>query len=184
MPLNSQPLRRLSITLFSLIALALLAPPVGASDDDRPRKQRTMTGLWVTETASPFVIQYGDGPSKELTRMAWTLSQDEDGLITGFNTYLSGDLSNATGSAGALCMVGARIGSRVVISEAPVEAPTVPIFVFECEQRNNRKLTCLGHGLANLEPIALQATLLRQKDSIEAVDLVTDEILAICQPNP
>ncbi|MDE0886030.1 MAG: hypothetical protein OSB70_10910 [Myxococcota bacterium] len=142
-----------------------------------------MTGLWATETPSPFVIQYAEGPLKELTKMAWTLSQDEDGLITGFNTYLSEDDQGNPVSVGALCMVGARIGSRVVISEAPVEAPTLPIFVFECEQRNNRKLTCLGHGLANLEPIALQATLVRQEESIEAVDLVTDEILAVCQPS-
>jgi len=181
---NSRNYQRLLTLLVSLAALALAPAHVAASDDDDDRKRRTMTGLWVTRTAAPFVIQYDDGPAKEFTKMAWTLSQDENGLITGFNTYLSKDAEGNEVSAGALCMVGSRIGSRVVISEAPVEASTIPIFVFNCEQRNNKKLRCLGNGLANLEPIALQATLLRRDEPIEAVDLVTEEILAVCQPAP
>jgi hypothetical protein len=70
-----------------------------------------------------------------------------------------------------------------VISEAHVAAPTIPIFLFNCEQRKNKKLRCLGNGLADIEPVALQGTLVRQKMSIEAVDLATEEILNICQPN-
>jgi accessory colonization factor AcfC len=39
-----------------------------------------------------------------------------------------------------------------------------------------------SHGLANIEPIALQARLSLREESIEAVDRVTKEILAVCQP--
>jgi hypothetical protein len=182
-----------SLTLPLLLSLAVLTLGTStalASGDkngkeagkhEKNRGRRTMTGLWVTRVPSPFVIQYGSGPTKEATEMAWTLVEDEDGLITGFNTYLSTSSVDTPVTAGALCMVGARVGSRIVISEAPVESPTTPIFVFDCE-RKNKTLRCLGHGLANLEPIALQARLSLRKESIEAVDRVTEEILAVCQP--
>lgn len=160
--------------------------PTGVSIFPSPKETnrggRTMTGLWVTRAPSPFVIQYDSGPSKEFTEMAWTLVEDENGLITGFNTYLSTSSVETSITKGALCMVGARVGSRVVISEAPVEASTTPIFVFECERRKNKTLRCLGHGLANIEPITLQARLSLREESIEAVDRVTEDILAVCQP--
>lgn len=29
-----------------------------------------MTGVWVTKTPAPFVIQYGEGPIREFTEIA------------------------------------------------------------------------------------------------------------------
>ncbi|HIG71685.1 MAG: hypothetical protein ABGY10_00495 [bacterium] len=186
--------RSCSFSLLLLLSLAVLtlgtstALASGGENEKEARKnetnrgRRTMTGLWVTRAPAPFVIQYDSGPTQELTEMAWTLVEDENGLITGFNTYLSTSSVDNPVTKGALCMVGARVGSRIVISEAPIEASTTPIFVFECEQRKNKTLRCLGHGLANIEPIALQARLSLREESIEAVDRVTEDILAICQP--
>ena len=169
--------------LFLVLISLCLAPLNALADDDHDRAKRTTTGLWVTQSAAPLVLQSIDGPVVSLTNMAWTLIEDENGLITGFNSALTTDERGNDAEASALCMVGARNGSRVVISEAHVAAPTIPIFLFNCEQRKNKKLRCLGNGLADIEPVALQGTLVRQKMSIEAVDLATEEILNICQPN-
>ena len=168
---------------FLLLMSVCLVPLNAWADDDHDRAKRTTTGRWVTQSAAPLVLQSIDGPVVSLTNMAWTLIEDENGLITGFNSALTTDERGNDAEVSALCMVGARNGSRVVISEAHVAAPTIPIFLFNCEQRKNKKLRCLGNGLADIEPVALQGTLVRQKMSIEAVDLATEEILNICQPN-
>lgn len=58
----------------------------------------------------------------------------------------------------------------------------MPIFVFNCGQRNNKKIRCLVNGFANLERITLLATLVRSKKAIEALDRIAEEVLAVCQP--
>ena len=84
-----------------------------------------MTGTWLTRPAAPFVYQDPDGfavgvpaPVKEVTLMRWELEEDENGLITGYNTYYSMDDQGGSQSRGTLCMVGARQGSNVLLSEA------------------------------------------------------------------
>ena len=113
MPRSSLPLFR-SLFVF-LLAIWVLAPVVGnAGSNDR----RSLTGVWVTKPASRFVLQDVGGPVRESTIMRWELEEDEDGLITGYNSYFSTDDDRESPSRGTLCMVGARIGNRVVLEEA------------------------------------------------------------------
>ena len=108
------------------LSLSLLALPAFAdSDSDEDETKKTMTGVWITRPAAPFVYQDPDGfelgvaaPVKEITLMRWELEEDENGLITGYNTYYSMDDQGGSQSRGTLCMVGARQGSKVLLSEA------------------------------------------------------------------
>ena len=156
-----------------------------------------MTGVWLTVPPAPFVLQDPDGaapgvagPLKESTLMRWELEEDEKGLITGYNTYYSQDENGENQSRGTLCMVGARLGSRVILSEAyavfdgvPVpELSTTPIFEFNCKKRGRKKLRCLGNGLSNIQPTALQAVLVRLKNPGDAIP-VPEAAREVCQPD-
>jgi hypothetical protein len=177
--------------LFSLIFVAM---PATADSDSRVKK--TMTGVWLTRPAAPFVYQDPDGfdlgvaaPVKEVTLMRWELEEDENGLITGYNTYYSMDDQGGSQSRGTLCMVGARQGSKVLLSEAyaifnghPVpELSTVTTFRFNCERRGGNKLKCLGDGLASIPPTVLKAALVRS-DRLGDVIAVPEAAREICQP--
>jgi hypothetical protein len=51
------PVKRL-LAVSALVAPILwLAAPINADSDSRPGKGRSMTGVWVTEQQSPFVIR-------------------------------------------------------------------------------------------------------------------------------
>ncbi|NRA00644.1 MAG: hypothetical protein HRU01_29510 [Myxococcales bacterium] len=166
-----------------------LAGPALASDDSDSNDKRSMTGVWLTRPASQFVLQDFVGPVPEATLMRWELEEDENGLITGYNSYFSEDDEGESASRGTLCMVGARIGNRVVLEESyaidnGVPAPefsTIPIFVFDCSARNGKKIRCLGHGLSNIPPTALKATLVRSQHAGEQFP-VSEAAREICQP--
>ena len=121
--------------------------------------------------------------------MRWELEEDENGLITGYNSYFSADDEGGSRSRGTLCMVGARIRNRVVLEEAYAvyngaptpELSTIPIFVFDCEASGRKKIRCLGHGLSNIQPTALKATLVRSKRAGELFP-VPEVAREICQP--
>jgi len=181
------------LTIILILGLAAAAP---ANADSDSHKKRSMTGTWLTKPVSPFVLQDPDGfapgvpgPLKEFTLMRWELEEDENGLITGYNTYYSQDEEGGNPSRGTLCMVGAHLGSRVILSEAyavyagdPVpELSTTPIFQFNCDQAGRKKIRCLGNGLSNIQPTALQATLVRAKRSDEVIP-VPEAAREICQP--
>lgn len=186
--------RLLFLTLVSVL-LALAVPAAADSDSDSARA-RSMTGTWITKTPSPFVLQDPDGfgpgiagPVKEFTLMRWELEEDDHGRIIGYNTYYSQDDSGESQSKGTLCMVGAHVGSRVILSEAYAvydgysvpEASTTAIFNFDCEQKGRRKIECIGNGLSNIQPTALQATLTRSKRPGDLVP-VPEAAREICQP--
>ena len=179
------------LVLFLAFAFAA-ATPVLANENSR----KTMTGTWVTQPAAPFVYIDPDGyapgvaaPLLEVTFMRWELTEDEDGLILGYNTYYSKDSEGENQSRGTLCMVGARQGRQIAFSESyaiyngdPVpEFSTVPIFQFSCERKGKRKLHCLGSGLSNLQPTALRAELQRVKNP-EDLPPVPEAAREICQP--
>ena len=121
--------------------------------------------------------------------MRWELEEDEDGLITGYNSYFSTDDDRESPSRGTLCMVGARIGNRVVLEEAyaifngePVpDLSAIPIFVFDCETGGRKKMRCLGHGLSNIQPNGLKATMVRSRRAGERFP-VPEAAREICQP--
>jgi len=183
------------VLVFCSFSLLLMAAPVSASSDS-DNKKKTMTGVWLTKPAAPFVYQDPDGfqpgvaaPVKEATLMRWKLEEDENGLITGYNTYYSMDEQGGSQSRGTLCMVGARQGSKVLLSEAyavydgyPVpDQSTLTIFRFNCERRGGNKLKCLGDGLSSIPPTVLKAVLVRSKREGDVIP-VPDAARAICQP--
>ena len=174
---------------LGLLVVLGLAAPVPASADSDSHARRSMTGVWLTRPASQFVLQDVGGPVPEATLMRWELEEDENGLITGYNSYFSADDEGGSRSRGTLCMVGARIRNRVVLeaayavySGAPTpELSTIPIFVFDCEASGRKKIRCLGHGLSNIQPTALKATLVRSKRAGELFP-VPEVAREICQP--
>ena len=194
--MHLQPIRSIHLYLFPLL-LPLILAAVPATADSDSREKKTMTGVWLTRPAAPFVYQDPDGfgpgvvaPVKEVTLMRWELEEDEDGLITGYNTYYSMDDQGGSQSRGTLCMVGARQGSKVLLSEAyaiyngtPVpELSTVTTFRFSCDRRGGKKLRCLGDGLATIPPTVLKAVLVRS-DRLGDVIRVPEEAREICQPD-
>ena len=174
---------------FSLFVVLGLGASVSASADSDSRDRRSMTGVWLTRPASQFMLQDVGGPVPEATVMRWELEEDENGLITGYNSYFSADDEGGSPSRGTLCMVGARIRNRVVLEEAYAiykgtpfpEFSAIPIFVFDCEVGGHKKIRCLGHGLSNIRPTALKATLVRSQHAGEQFP-VSEAAREICQP--
>ena len=159
-------------------------------------RSKALTGTWVTRPPASFVYQDPDGyapgtpaPIKESSLMRWELVEDEDGLILGYNTYYSQENPGENTSRGTLCMVGARQGSRIVLTEAyaildgePVpDLSTIPIFEFNCESNGRKSLRCIGNGFSNLQPTALQAVLRRAKNA-DQLPPVPNAAREICQP--
>ena len=184
-------INRWPLVLFLVFGFAATAPALANANS-----RKAMTGTWVTQPAAPFVYIDPDGyapgvaaPLLEVTFMRWELTEDEDGLILGYNTYYSKDSEGENQSRGTLCMVGARQGRQIAFSESyaiyngdPVpEFSTVPIFQFSCEQKGRKKLHCLGSGLSNLQPTALRAELERVKHP-EDLPPVPEVAREICQP--
>ena len=184
-------LNRWPLVLFLAFVFAATAPALASANSGK-----STTGTWVTRPAAPFVYIDPDGydtgtpaPLIEVTFMRWELTEDEQGLILGYNTYFSTDSEKENTSLGTLCMVGARQGRSIVFSEAyaiydgdPVpEFSTVPIFQFSCQQKGKKKLHCLGSGLSNLQPTALRAELERVKNP-EDLPPVPEDAREICQP--
>jgi len=125
---------------------------------------RTLTGTWKTRTPAAFtVIRPGTGATPQFTEMTWTLIEDEDGLVTGVNSYVSFDDAGENTGEGSLCMVGARDRSRIVLSEGRQDDPETPIVVFDCEMWGRNQIRCLGSGLSTLPPLTLKAVLVRSK---------------------
>ena len=184
-------INRWPFVLFLVFGFAAAAPALASANSGK-----STTGTWVTRPAAPFVYVDPDGyatgvaaPLIEVTFMRWELTEDEDGLILGYNTYFSTDSEEENTPRGTLCMVGARQGRSIVFSEAyaiyngdPVpESSTVPIFQFSCEQKGKKKLHCLGSGLSTLQPTALRAVLERVKHP-EDLPPVPEAAREICQP--
>ena len=123
-----------------------------------------MTGIWFTETPASWVVQTEVGAFSGSTKMRWELQENANGTISGFNIWSSPSISGGPGVGGAYCMVGAREGSRVVITEASVEDRLLPTFAFTCTHQKGRHARCLGAGFADQPPVALRGRLTRIKN--------------------
>ena len=99
--------------------------------------------------------------------MRWELEEDANGMISGFNIWYSPSVSGGPGTRGAMCMVGARDGSRVVITESSVQDRLLPTFEFTCTHRKGRHARCLGAGFSDQPPVALRGGMTRVKDPAE-----------------
>jgi hypothetical protein len=83
---------------------------------------------------------------------------------------------------GTQCIVGARNLRKVVIAESDLDDPTLATFIFSCERKDRNKLRCLGRTLSSLEPIAMQADLVRLKNPGEVLEPIASLDREHCQP--
>lgn len=144
---------------------------------------RSLSGIWKTRVPAPFImVQPETGATPQFTDMTWTLSEDEDGLVTGVNSYVSSDASGENPTEGSLCMVGARDRSRFVLSEGRLGEPDIPIVVFDCEMRGRNRIRCLGSSLSTLPPLTLQAVLVRSNHNRVAEDSDEGPSPELCIP--
>ena len=167
-------LRTTRCTWMLLVAVPFVAGVLAMSAvadrdhrDDRDH-QKTMTGVWRTESPAGWVVQSEAGVFSGDTRMRWELEEDENGLISGFNLWFSASTVSEGGpSVGAMCMVGARNGGNVVITEAQIRDRLVPTFEFECKHRRGDRARCVGNGLASQPPVALTGRMKRLENPDE-----------------
>jgi len=144
-----------------------LAMPAMADRDHR-EDEKTMSGVWRTESPAGWVVQSEAGVFRGDTQMRWELEEDENGLISGFNMWFSpSSVSGGRPSVGAMCMVGARNGRNVVITESRIRDRLVPTFEFECKHRRGDRARCVGNGLASQPPVALTGRMMRLENSDE-----------------
>ena len=162
---------RFALTLLVAVPLvsSVLAMSAEADRDGRADKKK-MTGVWRTASPAGWVTQSQAGVLLGDTQMRWELEEDENGLISGFNLWFSANpASEGRPSVGAMCMVGARNGEDVVITEARIRDRLVPTFEFECKHRRGNRTRCVGNGLASQPPIALTGRMKRLKNPDEGV---------------
>jgi hypothetical protein len=154
-----------------LVAVPFLTGVLAMSavaDRDHRDDEKVMTGVWRTKSLAGWVVQTEVGVFRGDTRMRWELEEDENGLISGFNLWLSpSSVSGQLPAVGAMCMVGARKGSNVVITESRIRDRLVPTFEFECKHRKGDRARCVGNGFASQPPVALTGRMTRKEDSDE-----------------
>jgi len=142
-----------------------------------------MTGVWYTKAPAGWIVQTEYGVFSGETQMRWELQEDANGLIQGFNIWHSVDAAEGLG-IGAMCMVGAREGARVVITEASVLDRLLPTFEFSCTQRNGRTARCLGAGFSSQAPVALEGKMTKVKNpaarDASLVDAALDAVRDYC----
>ena len=172
---------KFALSLIFVLGMLLAGASTHADDDD---KGRSMTGVWFTQAPAGWIVQTEDGAFSGDTEMRWELEEDANGLIQGFNIWHSFNAVEGLG-VGAMCMVGARDGSRVVITEASVTDRLLPTFEFSCRRGKGRRARCLGAGLSDQPPVALQGKMVRVKNSAsrddDLVDLAIDAVRDFCQ---
>jgi hypothetical protein len=149
---------------LSLIAAIFCTAASAQADGD---SKKSMTGIWFTASPASWIVQTEVGAYSGATRMRWELEEDANGMISGFNIWYSPSVSGGPGTRGAMCMVGARDGSRVVITESSVEDLLLPTFEFTCTHRKGRHARCLGAGFSDQPPVALRGGMTRVKDPAE-----------------
>ena len=161
-------LNRTCLTALLIMPLAalFLTTAAYADDDDDRGNRRSMTGVWVSTAPAWWVVRYELGVLAGDVQMRWELEEDENGLIHGFNIWHAPNPEEGALGIGAMCMVGARNGSRVVISEAGIfnaTGPLTPSFEFNCRRGSRDKARCLGTGFSVQPPVALTGNMKRLK---------------------
>ena len=109
-----------ALLIMPLAALFLTTAAYADDDDDDRGNRRSMTGVWVSTAPAWWVVRYELGVLAGDVQMRWELEEDENGLINGFNIWHAPNPEEGVLGIGAMCMVGARNGSHVVISEAGI----------------------------------------------------------------
>ena len=175
------------LTALVLIPLATAFLTTSSqADDEEEEDRRSMTGVWVTSAPAWWIVRYELGALSGSVQMRWELEEDENGMISGFNIWYAPNPEEGAPGIGAMCMVGARNGSQVVISEAGIfnaTGPLVPSFEFECKRGKGNRARCVGNGFSVQPPVALSGNMKRLKHpgpETELGDLVLDEVRSFC----
>lgn len=164
--------------LVAVLILGGFSAESANADRDSHRNERTMTGVWQTKSPAGWVVQSEFGVFTGDTRMRWELEEDGNGLISGFNLWFSPNPSEGRPSVGAMCMVGARNGRNVVITEARIRDRLLPTFEFECTHRRGNDARCVGNGFASQPPVALTGRMRRVKNPDENAGPVPAVLIA------
>ena len=114
--------------------------------------------------------------------MRWELSEDANGLIVGVNINATTSPDLPVPAPGAQCIVGARNLRKGVIAESDLDEPTLGTFIFSCDLNGRNKLRCLGHALSSLEPITMQANLVRLKNPGGVLEPIANLARERCLP--
>ena len=169
-----------------VVFLAALFLATTAHADSDSHKQRPMTGVWFTKTPPRWIVLYELGTLAGEVGMRWKLEEDENGMISGFNIWYAPNPEEGAPGIGAMCMVGARNGSQVVISEAGIfnaTGPLVPSFEFECKRGKGNRARCVGNGFSVQPPVALSGNMKRVKHpgpQTELAGFILAEIRSFC----
>ena len=174
-------------TALVLVPLAaVFLTTVSQADDDADDDRRSMTGVWVTSAPAWWIVRYELGALSGSVQMRWELEEDENGMISGFNIWHAPNPEEEALGIGAMCMVGARNGSQVVISEAGIfneTGPLVPSFEFECKRGKGQRARCVGNGFSVQPPVALSGNMKRLKrpgPETELAGFLLDEVRSFC----
>ena len=123
---------------------------------------RSLCGSWSTRQAVPYLQQLGgEEPDLFSTELVWTLTEDEDGLISGFSDFVAFDAEGAEISSGQLRLVGTRFGRSFAIAQGDLSESGQTGMTFQCERRRVNRIVCLGTSTGGLSPLGLRLLLTR-----------------------
>ena len=140
---------------FSLLLVPFLVSTVEAGG-------RSLSGSWSTRQPVPYLQQLGgEEPDLFYTELVWTLTEDEDGLISGFSDFIAFDAEGTEISAGRLQLVGTRLGRSFAMAQGDLSQSGQTGMTFQCERRGGKRILCLGTSTGGLSPLGLRLLLTR-----------------------
>jgi len=123
---------------------------------------RSLSGSWSTRQAVPYLQQLGgEEPDLFYTELVWTLTEDEDGLISGVSDFVAFDDAGNEISAGQLRLVGTRFGRSFAIAQGDLSQSGQTGMTFQCNRRGASRILCLGTSTGGLSPLGLRLLLTR-----------------------
>ena len=173
---NTNANRRKNVVL-GLLLIAAIGFTAGCGQANG-NSDESMTGVWFTQAPASWIVETQVGAFSGSTQMRWELEENSNGTISGFNPWHSPSTSGGPGTGGAYCMLGAREGSRLVITEASVEDRLKGTFSFTCTQLDRLNLRCLGAGFADQPPIALRGQLTREEEPASNDAEIPSEVIS------
>ncbi|MDG2051420.1 MAG: hypothetical protein P8M78_14805 [Myxococcota bacterium] len=150
-----------SIPRFFLFS-CLLIPFVGSVAE---AGGRSLSGSWSTRQAVPYLQQLGgEEPDLFYTELVWTLTEDGNGLISGFSDFVAFDAEGTEVSSGQLKLVGSRFGRSFAMAQGDLSQSGDTGMTFQCTLRGSKRTVCLGTSTGSLSPLGLRLILTRTDD--------------------
>ena len=154
-----------------LATVVLFGFPVSTSAD-----QQDLSGIWVTESPVPYIVEHTPehphGKSvpheslKILERsasMEWSLTQREDGLISGTNRWVAYGEDGQQVYEGIEPMVGVFDGQRAVLIEPPDEEAKTAQINFEATFEGPDRISGIGYSVGPPKLIAIRFAMVRKR---------------------